>query len=482
MKRAQKAMQGSLWLLSVLASRVYLGVLIGLVAWAILPLLLGWKATVVMSGSMEPGINVGDVLVAQTLTQEQVRSTDFVKQGSVPLAYDPAKPDQLVTHRVVEKLSSGAFVTKGDANESNDSSPLPAKNIIGLERLLVPYVGIPIQAMQSGNPLPAIMFVLITMAAQLIVMKDRQFLKLSATGGVPESDSKGLSKENRSTRKTWRKAPAFVLLIAITGSASLAASGSHAAFSGVSADTASKFTAAAYFKAAAGSRAVALEGTAASAFSANATPIANPVVFTLEAWFKTDSTAGGEIIGFADTSSGPATVRDRALYLGNNGKIIFGVQEKKESIVQSSRSYNDNQWHHVVLTKNDNRGWSFYVDGVKLHSDMKNHKTTNITGYWRMGGASGINDWFNAPSNPYFSGSLDEVAVYNSKELTEAQVASHYAARGSATSYPARVMADAPSNYYRFEEAAGPTAFDSSVNSRHAGYGTSGVTYAVPND
>jgi signal peptidase I len=431
---------------------------------------------------MKPGINVGDVLVAQPLTQEQVLSTDFVKQGSVPLAYDPAKPEQLVTHRVVEKLSSNAFITKGDANASKDSTPIPAENIIGLERILVPYVGIPIQAARSGDFLPTVIFGLITFIAQIIIMKDRQLLKANAMRGKQEHVTTPRGKEDITPRKTWRKPPAFVLLVAVAGSASLAASGSHAAFSGASVDGASNFTAAAYFPAPAGSRAVALDGTSGSTFSADALPIANPTVFTLEAWFKTSSTVGGEIIGFADTASGAATVRDRALYLGNNGKLVFGVAEKKESIVQSDLSYNDNRWHHVVLTKNDNRGWSFYVDGAKLHSDMKNHKTTNVTGHWRIGGSGGISGWENAPTNPYFSGSLDEIAVYNSKELTESQVAAHYAARGSATNYPARVIADAPSSYYRFEESTGPTAIDSSVHGRNAGYGASGVTYAVPSD
>jgi signal peptidase I len=480
MKRVQKAVLGSLWLLSVLASRVYLGILIGLVGWAVLPLLMSWQATVVMSGSMEPGINVGDVLVAQPLTQEQVLSTDFVTQGSVPLAYDPAKPEQLVTHRVVEKLASNAFVTKGDANNSNDSTPIPAENIIGLERILVPYIGIPIHAIRSGDFLPAVIFGLVTFTAQLIVMKDRQLLKSRATGEQQVPVAKPRHKAKRKNNRSWKKAPALALLLTVTGSASLAASGSHAAFSGVSTSAASEFVAAAYFQTAAGLRAVSLDGTAASAFSAKHPPIVNPTVFTVEAWFKTNSTVGGEIIGFADTASGAATVRDRALYLGNNGKIVFGVAEKKESIVQTALSYNDNKWHHVVLTKNDNRGWRLFVDGVLLHSDMKNHKTTDITGYWRIGGSGGINDWVNAPTNPYFSGSLDEVAVYNTKELTSAQVAAHYAARGSATSYPDRVIADTPSAYYRFEETAGPTAFDSSVNGRNAGYGASGVTYAVP--
>src|SRR5436309_2619266 len=41
----------------------YLVGVLGLLAWAIAPAAVGWRATVVVSGSMEPAIHVGDVVL-----------------------------------------------------------------------------------------------------------------------------------------------------------------------------------------------------------------------------------------------------------------------------------------------------------------------------------------------------------------------------------------------------------------------------------
>ena len=484
MKRAREVMKSTLWFLPVLASRVYIGTLLGLVAWAILPLFLHWQPTVVVSGSMEPGIKVGDIIVAQPLTQEQVTSTDFVTKGSVLLAHDPSHMDRVVTHRVVEILPSGSFVTKGDANAQKDSTPIPAKNVIGLERLRIPYIGIPIQAIRIGNVIPALIFTLITVIAQLFILKDRKLNKQkekepTAQKEMPvveELESKSVTK-NANNNRSGYKAAALTIITAGLIVASFTASESHAAFAGVSDNSTSNFAASTTFLNV--SRSVTLAGTAASAFSANSTSaVANPTVFTLEAWFKTSSTKGGEIIGFSDTASGAATQHDRALYLGNDGTINFGVNGKGVDVIQSQLSYNDNVWHHVVLTNNANKGWALYIDGVNLGSDNKYHKTVAMTGYWRICGSGSLSGWSNEPSNIYFSGSLDDVAIYNSTLLTPAQVAAHYAARNSATTYQQQVLADTPSYYYQLNETSGPTAYDSSLNGQNATYGTSGVTFS----
>ncbi len=47
-------------------------------------------------------------------------------------------------------------------------------------------------------------------------------------------------------------------------------------------------------------------------------------------------------------------------------------------------------------------------------------------GYWRIGGDA-LNSWPSAPTNAFFNGDLDEVAVYY-RALTAGEVAAHYAA------------------------------------------------------
>lgn len=150
--------------------QLYLTLTGSLIIWAILPLFLGWTPTVVISGSMEPRISVGDVIFADPMEDSELRHT--VKLKNVLLAEDPNKPDRLVTHRVVEIVNKGeSYITKGDANVSNDSTPVPLENIKGIEKLRVPYIGIPIYALQQGNLVIPGLFVISLIASQLIVRK-----------------------------------------------------------------------------------------------------------------------------------------------------------------------------------------------------------------------------------------------------------------------------------------------------------------------
>ncbi len=51
----------------------------------------------------------------------------------------------------------------------------------------------------------------------------------------------------------------------------------------------------------------------------------------------------------------------------------------------------------------------------------------NVTGYWRVGGDK-LTGWPGNPSTGYYTGSLDQVAIYPSV-LSAAEVSSQYAAR-----------------------------------------------------
>jgi len=83
---------------------------------------------VVKSGSMEPTLMVGDViLIDENVKPEDIR-TGF--NGDVIVFYKPGS-DELIVHRAVARLDGG-FLTKGDANPGTDFwSPVPPENIVG---------------------------------------------------------------------------------------------------------------------------------------------------------------------------------------------------------------------------------------------------------------------------------------------------------------------------------------------------------------
>lgn len=99
------------------------------------PMIAGYKPVVVLSGSMEPTYHVGSVIYYKhtAFANIQVGDTITFRAGT----------DGMVTHRVTSKSElSGTFTTKGDANPSEDPSPVEYSNVIGkVLKFSVPYAG-----------------------------------------------------------------------------------------------------------------------------------------------------------------------------------------------------------------------------------------------------------------------------------------------------------------------------------------------------
>lgn len=102
------------------------------------PRVFGHQVLIVRSGSMEPAIMTGSVVVVQPV------SPNALKVGDV-ITFEPADgTGKVVTHRiveVVEESSAPTFRTKGDANNALDAFPVRYVNtgwrVIGS----VPYAG-----------------------------------------------------------------------------------------------------------------------------------------------------------------------------------------------------------------------------------------------------------------------------------------------------------------------------------------------------
>ena len=96
----------------------------------------GWRVDTVFSGSMEPQLKVGGVVVTRPVEAEDI------KVGDTITFYSPLS-EQLTSHRViaVEEGSSVHFRTNGDANEDADPFIVPAQNVVGKVCFHLPYFG-----------------------------------------------------------------------------------------------------------------------------------------------------------------------------------------------------------------------------------------------------------------------------------------------------------------------------------------------------
>jgi signal peptidase I len=104
--------------------------------------LVGNRALIVRSGSMEPTISVGDLVVVRQLAESLVEQR--YKVGDV-IAYSmPGRDGVIVTHRIIdlkETAESVTYQTRGDANNSTDEYTLVTGDIIGREVFTIPYIG-----------------------------------------------------------------------------------------------------------------------------------------------------------------------------------------------------------------------------------------------------------------------------------------------------------------------------------------------------
>ena len=187
----------------------------------------------------------------------------------------------------------------------------------------------------------------------------------------------------------------------------------------------------------AGNTAVTLSGTSSGTVQL-AGKNYGPQRFSVQAWVKTNTTTGGQILEF----SGDGYV-DRSLYMTNSGQLSFVVYDDAYDAVTSAAGFNDNQWHLVTGTL-DSSGQKIYVDGTLRASRTDVTAAQYQYGSWRVGGEKTAG-YPGTIGSVNFKGSVDEVAIYPSA-LTAANVADLYAARSqaAAAAAPAPAPQQAP--------------------------------------
>ena len=96
-----------------------------------------WEFNAVLSGSMEPVLHVGGLIVTRPVDTAELKVGDII-------SFRVTGSDTPVCHRIIEVHSEGgvlSFITKGDANDSIDPSPVLAEAVKGKEIFYLPYVG-----------------------------------------------------------------------------------------------------------------------------------------------------------------------------------------------------------------------------------------------------------------------------------------------------------------------------------------------------
>lgn len=95
----------------------------------------GHKAYLVLSGSMEPAIRVGDLII--------IKKEPVYSKGDV-ITFK-SSDERIVTHRIFsiksESENNNLYVTKGDANRTEDNDVVAFEQIMGKVAFIVPKLG-----------------------------------------------------------------------------------------------------------------------------------------------------------------------------------------------------------------------------------------------------------------------------------------------------------------------------------------------------
>ena len=118
-----------------------------------IPSFLGYKNFVIMSGSMEPELNIGDIVF--------VKEDNNINVGDI-ISFN--EDGETVTHRVIEIIEQEYeiyYKTKGDANNAVDTELNSHKNIEGKYIFKIPKIGKVVTFLQSEFGIEIILVLLL---------------------------------------------------------------------------------------------------------------------------------------------------------------------------------------------------------------------------------------------------------------------------------------------------------------------------------
>lgn len=138
-------------------------ILAGLAALIIISAILCWflhyEPAVVMSGSMEPTYHTGSVVLVDRDNTSDIKIGDaiaFVNGGTY------------IAHRIISKSEEG-YITKGDANESEDPWVVPVADVKGKVVFSIPIIGYIIKLSTSTSGIIVIATILICMGLSSLI-------------------------------------------------------------------------------------------------------------------------------------------------------------------------------------------------------------------------------------------------------------------------------------------------------------------------
>ena len=107
---------------------------------------LGFETYIVLSGSMEPSYPTGSMIYVRDTDSNELEIGDVITFN--------LSGQTIATHRIIEVVEESGqryFRTKGDANDVEDGSLIPASHVIGTPMFVIPFLGYLASYLQSKS-------------------------------------------------------------------------------------------------------------------------------------------------------------------------------------------------------------------------------------------------------------------------------------------------------------------------------------------
>lgn len=100
------------------------------------PSIFGYGFYSVLTGSMEPTIHTGSLIITKQTKPEDIKVNDII-------TFKSKNTNNLTTHRVIEIKNDDSikFITQGDANNTKDPAPIDSSLFVGKVVFFIPFLG-----------------------------------------------------------------------------------------------------------------------------------------------------------------------------------------------------------------------------------------------------------------------------------------------------------------------------------------------------
>lgn len=165
------------------------------------PKVFGHQMYIVLSGSMNPAFDTGSTVFVKPKEPEEIKPGDVITYTGL----DDKR--SLTTHRVVDidrtDPQNIQFITKGDANEVTDPSPVSGDRLVGTVSFAIPYLGYLLNYGQTKQG----MLVLVIVPGVFLILTELH--KLYAAAKISKEEEEASASETTEEKEAREKEENF---------------------------------------------------------------------------------------------------------------------------------------------------------------------------------------------------------------------------------------------------------------------------------